>query len=77
MDSELLNNLRGLSTILVMIAFFSICWWAYSPKRRAKFKEASNLPFSDELDGTQANASQQPTNTTGTPEAGHKGQEKS
>ncbi|MFL0811550.1 MAG: cbb3-type cytochrome c oxidase subunit 3 [Agarilytica sp.] len=44
-----INTLRGISTILVAIAFFAICWWAFSPRRKQKFKEAANLPFADEV----------------------------
>lgn len=45
-----LNTVRGLSTILVMIAFFGVCWWAFSPSRKKKFEEAANLPFADDRD---------------------------
>lgn len=44
-----INTLRGLSTVLVFIAFIGICWWAFSPKRRKQFEEAARLPFADEL----------------------------
>jgi len=71
MESELLNNLRSFSTILVMIAFAGICWWAFSPSRKAKFDEAANLPFSDD-DQLKPNDSQrQPhnaLNNTGEPD---------
>ena len=79
MESELLNNLRGLSTVFVMIAFAAICWWAYSPKRKSKFKDAANLPFADDLDASQSEhkASQHSLNKAGEPDAGNKGQEKS
>ncbi len=43
-----INTLRGISTILVMIAFIGICLWAYSSKRKSKFDDAANLPFEDE-----------------------------
>lgn len=43
-----INTWRGISTILVAIVFFAICWWAFSPKRKKKFEEAANLPFADE-----------------------------
>ena len=48
-----INTLRGLATILVMIAFLGICWWAFSPRRKKRFKEAANLPFADELQNHQ------------------------
>lgn len=42
------NHLAGLWTIIAMIAFLGVCFWAYSSKRREDFDEAANLPFSDE-----------------------------
>lgn len=43
-----INDLRGISTALLMIAFISLCIWAYSKKRKQSFDEAANLPFADE-----------------------------
>ena len=43
-----INTLRGISTIVVMIAFIAICLWAYSAKRKSGFDDASNLPFDDD-----------------------------
>ena len=43
-----INDLRGISTVLVMIAFIGVCAWAYSSKSKAKFDEAANLPFADD-----------------------------
>lgn len=42
------GTLGGISTILVMIAFFGVCWWAFSPKRKKRFEEDANLPFADD-----------------------------
>ena len=43
-----INDLRGLSTLFLMISFIGLCIWAYSGKRKATFDEAANLPFADE-----------------------------
>lgn len=43
-----INDMRGITTLLVMIAFIGICVWAYSSRRKADFDEAAQLPFSDE-----------------------------
>ena len=43
-----INDLRGLSTAFLMIAFIGMCCWAYSKKRKRAFDEAANLPFADE-----------------------------
>ncbi len=45
-----INDFRSLATILVMVAFFGVCWWAFSPSRRKQFDEAAQLPFVDEPD---------------------------
>ena len=50
-----INTFRALSTVLVAIAFLGICWWAFSPKRREKFRQAAELPFADEANGQISN----------------------
>ena len=43
-----INDLRGLSTLFLMIAFIGLCFWAYSSKRKKAFDDAAHLPFADE-----------------------------
>jgi len=43
-----INDLRGLSTLFLMVTFIGMCFWAYSSKRKKSFDEAANLPFADE-----------------------------
>jgi cytochrome c oxidase cbb3-type subunit 4 len=43
-----INDLRGISTAFLMVAFIGLCIWAYSSKRKNSFDEAANLPFADE-----------------------------
>lgn len=43
-----INDLRGLSTAFLMVAFIGLCFWAWSKKRKDEFDEAANLPFADE-----------------------------
>ena len=43
-----INDLHGLSTVFVMLAFIGVCWWAFSPRRKQRFNDAANLPFADE-----------------------------
>ena len=43
-----INDLRGIQTLLVMVAFFGIVWWAYSSHRKKSNDEAANLPFDDD-----------------------------
>jgi len=40
--------MRGITTLLVMISFLGICFWAYSAKSKKRFDEAANLPFADD-----------------------------
>ena len=49
-----INDLRGLSTLFLFIAFVGLCIWAYSSKRKKSFDEAANLPFADEEDSQPA-----------------------
>lgn len=43
-----MNDARGIQTILVMIVFLAIVWWAYSAHRQKPNDEASHLPFDDD-----------------------------
>ena len=43
-----INTLRGLITLLLLVAFVGLCFWAYSGRRKAAFEEAALLPFADE-----------------------------
>jgi cytochrome c oxidase cbb3-type subunit IV len=43
-----IGTLHSIATVLVAVAFTSICLWAYSGKRKAQFDEAANLPFADD-----------------------------
>ena len=42
-----IGDLRGLATVLCMIAFLAVVFWAYSPSRKKSFDEAAQLPFAD------------------------------
>lgn len=45
------GTLGSISTVLVTIAFFGVCFWAFSPKLKKRFEEDAKLPFADdELD---------------------------
>jgi cytochrome c oxidase cbb3-type subunit 4 len=52
-----IGTLRGLGTLLVMVAFVGLLLWAYSSKRKSAFDEAANLPFADEPAASDARAS--------------------
>ena len=42
------SDLRGLSTILCLLAFSAVVWWAYGPSRKKYFDKAAELPFDEE-----------------------------
>ena len=42
-----IEDLRGVATILCMIAFAAIVYWAYAPSRKSYFETAAMLPFED------------------------------
>jgi cytochrome c oxidase cbb3-type subunit 4 len=39
---------RIVMTVVSMLSFIGICYWAYSAARREDFDNAANLPFADE-----------------------------
>jgi cytochrome c oxidase cbb3-type subunit 4 len=43
-----LGFLRGLITILTLLTFIGICWWAYRPGNRIRFEEDGWLAFGDD-----------------------------
>jgi cytochrome c oxidase cbb3-type subunit IV len=42
------NDVRNLVTLLSFVIFAGIVTWAVSPRNRARFDEAQQLPFSGE-----------------------------
>lgn len=47
------GTMQGIGTILTMIAFLGVCWWAFSAHKKKDFEEASRLPFADEEAGSE------------------------
>jgi cytochrome c oxidase cbb3-type subunit 4 len=46
MDLDL-GVMRGGITILTLLAFLGICWWAYRPSSRRRFEQDALLPFEE------------------------------
>lgn len=42
------GTLRGLGTLLVLLAFAGLFLWVFSPGHKARFDEAAQLPFDDD-----------------------------
>ena len=45
-----INDLRVISTVMLMVAFIGVWVWAWSKKRKKDFDEAANLPFADDVE---------------------------
>jgi len=56
----MLAYLNALSTIMAMLTFFAIVWWAFSRERQAANHEAAMLPFAlpDEAHSNQTGGTQ-------------------
>ncbi len=55
------GTLGAISTVLVTIAFFGVCYWAFSPKLKKRFEEDAKLPFADdEIKNNQTDDNHQP-----------------
>ncbi|MFO7747097.1 MAG: cbb3-type cytochrome c oxidase subunit 3 [Orrella sp.] len=51
--------MNAIATILAMVVFFGIVWWAFSSRRKKANDEAAHLPFDlpDEGEPSQQNNS--------------------
>lgn len=43
-----INDFRAWHTVILLVLFIALIFWAYSKKRKSSFNEAANLPFADE-----------------------------
>jgi cytochrome c oxidase cbb3-type subunit 4 len=41
---------RGVGTLVLLLAFVGLCVWAWSPRQLARFQEAAQLPLRDDED---------------------------
>jgi len=48
MDADTAGILRGVATVLAMLAFVGVSVWAYSRRRRPQFDEAAQLPLEED-----------------------------
>jgi cytochrome c oxidase cbb3-type subunit 4 len=42
-----IGTMRGLVTLVVMLAFIALVIWAFSSRRKADFDEMAQLPFNE------------------------------
>lgn len=45
--------IRGLGTVVVLVAFVGLALWVFSPRRKQDFDEATRLPFADDPQATR------------------------
>ena len=43
-----LGILRGAITLVTLLTFLGICWWAYRPENRDRFEEDGLLAFGED-----------------------------
>ena len=42
------GTLSGIMTVLALLAFLSVVFWAFNPKRKKDFDSAASLPLNDD-----------------------------
>jgi cytochrome c oxidase cbb3-type subunit IV len=50
MSAETLGLLRGISTVMAMLAFIGVVAWAWSRRRASSFEAAAQLPLEEDVD---------------------------
>lgn len=45
-----INDLRSITTVISLLTFVGIIWWAYARGNKKRFEEAANLPFAEHDD---------------------------
>ncbi|WP_027592925.1 MULTISPECIES: CcoQ/FixQ family Cbb3-type cytochrome c oxidase assembly chaperone [unclassified Pseudomonas] len=48
-----IGMIRGLGTVVVMVAFVGLALWVFNPRRKQEFDEATRLPFADDPEATR------------------------
>ncbi len=58
------GTVGAISTVLVTIAFFGVCFWSFSPGLKKRFEEDAKLPFADDEIEAKQTAKQPENNQT-------------
>lgn len=45
-----INDLRSIVTVVSLLTFLGIVWFAYAKGNKRRFEEAANLPFAEDDD---------------------------
>lgn len=43
-----INDIRGITTVMALLAFLGVVFWAWSSRRKDSFSEAANQLFKDD-----------------------------
>ena len=43
-----MSTFMAINTLLTVLAFTGICWWAFSKKNKDKFEKAARYPIEEE-----------------------------
>jgi cytochrome c oxidase cbb3-type subunit IV len=60
------GNLSGAVTVLALVAFLAVVYWAFGAKRKADFDAAARLPLEDELPDVKSSCVQTPDSKNST-----------
>ncbi len=53
---------HSIATVLAVVAFAGVCWWAYSPANRKRFEQDALMPLdTDPLHQQRTQGAQQPS----------------
>lgn len=52
-----INDLRSIMTVVSLLTFVGIVWWAFSRGNKGRFDEAANLPFAENDEDAMPGAS--------------------
>ena len=58
-----IQTIRGLGTVVVMVAVIGLALWVFSSRRKPDFDEATLLPFADDPEAIARVQHQQQENT--------------
>ena len=54
-----IDTVRTLMTLLSFAMFVGVIWWAYRARNEDRFRDAANLPFSDDETENRGDGAQQ------------------
>jgi len=56
-----INDLRSIVTVVSLLTFLGVIWFAYAKGNQKRFDEAAQLPFAEEDDGGAASKTSHPS----------------